>query len=90
MITSNGARVHDSDGQQIFAHNLDRDIAADLFEIVRNDPKIVTFIGKTSGMNRHRPEEMRFFKEAVFDYKLYEPGELDPQDQQSILYLRGS
>ncbi|MCV5446825.1 HAD hydrolase family protein, partial [Escherichia coli] len=42
MITSNGARVHDSDGQQIFAHNLDRDIAADLFEIVRNDPKIVT------------------------------------------------
>ena len=29
MITSNGARVHDSDGQQIFAHNLDRDIAAD-------------------------------------------------------------
>ncbi len=28
--------------QQIFAHNLDRDIAADLFEIVRNDPKIIT------------------------------------------------
>lgn len=74
MITSNGARVHDSDGQQIFAHNLDRDIAADLFEIVRNDPKIVTNVYREDEwyMNRHRPEEMRFFKEAVFNYKLYE------------------
>ena len=42
MITSNGARVHDSEGKQIFAHNLDRDIAADLFEMMRNDPKVVT------------------------------------------------
>lgn len=69
MITSNGARVHDSDGQQIFAHNLDRDIAADLFEIVRNDPKIVTNVYREDEwyMNRHRPEEMRFFKEAVVD-----------------------
>ncbi len=29
MITSNGARVHDLDGNLIFAHNLDRDIASD-------------------------------------------------------------
>lgn len=42
MITSNGARVHDGEGKQIFAHNLDRDIAADLFEMMRNDPKVVT------------------------------------------------
>jgi Cof subfamily protein (haloacid dehalogenase superfamily) len=81
MITSNGARVHDSEGKQIFAHNLDRDIAADLFEMMRNDPAIVTNVYREDEwyMNRHRPEEMRFFKEAVFNYKLYEPGELDPK-----------
>lgn len=38
MITSNGARVHDTDGNLIFTHNLDRDIATDLFGIVHNNP----------------------------------------------------
>src|SRR5690606_763080 len=42
MITSNGARVHDTDGNLIFTHNLDRDIAADLFGVVHNNPGIVT------------------------------------------------
>lgn len=34
MITSNGARVHDTDGNLVFTHNLDRDIASDLFGVV--------------------------------------------------------
>ena len=33
-----GAR-NDGEGKQILLHNLDRDIAADLFEMMRNDPK---------------------------------------------------
>ena len=68
MITSNGARVHDTDGNLIFTHNLDRDIATDLFGIVHNNPDIVTNVYRDDEwfMNRHRPEEMRFFKEAVF------------------------
>jgi hypothetical protein len=37
-------------------------------------------------MNRHRPEEMRFFKEAVFNYKLYEPGELDPEGISKVFF----
>ena len=93
MITSNGARVHDSDGQQIFAHNLDRDIAADLFEIVRNDPKIVTNVYREDEwyMNRHREERSASSRRRCLTHKLYEPGELDPQGiSKSILYLRGS
>jgi hydroxymethylpyrimidine pyrophosphatase-like HAD family hydrolase len=76
MITSNGARVHDTDGNLIFTHNLDRDIAADLFGVVHNNPAIVTNVYRDDEwfMNRHRPDEMRFFKEAVFNYSLYEPG----------------
>ncbi|MCZ5545217.1 HAD hydrolase family protein, partial [Escherichia coli] len=42
LLTSNGARVHDTDGNLIFTHNLDRDIATDLFGIVHNNPDIVT------------------------------------------------
>lgn len=31
MITSNGARVHNAEGELVFSHNLDEDIASDLF-----------------------------------------------------------
>lgn len=64
MITSNGARVHDLDGNLIFAHNLDRDIASDLFGVVNDNPDIITNVYRDDEwfMNRHRPEEMRFLK----------------------------
>ncbi len=37
-------------------------------------------------MNRHRPEEMRFFKEAVFKYALYEPGLLEPEGVSKVFF----
>lgn len=88
MITSNGARVHDTDGNLIFTHNLDRDIAADLFGVVHNNPAIVTNVYRDDDwfMNRHRPEEMRFFKEAVFNYSLYEPGLLEPEGISKVFF----
>ena len=93
MITSNGARVHDLDGNLIFAHNLDRDIASDLFGVVNDNPDIITNVYRDDEwfMNRHRPEEMRFFKEAVFKYALYEPGlsrPLVPPGQLGHVLLR--
>ena len=86
MITSNGARVHDLDGNLIFAHNLDRDIASDLFGVVNDNPDIITNVYRDDEwfMNRHRPEEMRFFKEAVFNYALYEPGLLEPEGVSKV------
>ena len=88
MITSNGARVHDTDGNLIFTHNLDRDIAADLFGVVHNNPAIVTNVYRDDDwfMNRHRPDEMRFFKEAVFNYSLYEPGLLEPEGVSKVFF----
>nr|VUD27927.1 putative hydrolase of the HAD superfamily [Salmonella sp. NCTC 7297] len=64
MITSNGARVHDTDGNLVFTHNLDRDIASDLFGVVNASPDIVTNVYRDDEwfMNRHRPDEMRFSK----------------------------
>ena len=46
VITSNGARVHDLDGNLIFAHNLDRDIASDLFGVVNDNPDMLDHINQ--------------------------------------------
>ncbi len=91
MITSNGARVHDIDGKLIFTHNLDRDIASDLFGVVNDKPDIVTNVYRDDEwfMNRHRPEEMRFFKEAVFQLCAVRAGIAGAgRGQQSVLHLR--
>ena len=81
-------RVHDLDGNLIFAHNLDRDIASDLFGVVNDNPDIITNVYRDDEwfMNRHRPEEMRFFKEAVFNYALYEPGLLEPEGVSKVFF----
>lgn len=51
MITSNGARVHDSDGQQIFAHNSIAILPPTcLRSCVTTRKSSLTFIGKTSGI----------------------------------------
>src|SRR5476651_620406 len=69
MITSNGARVHNTEGELIFSHNVDEDIARDLFGIMHNNPNILT--------NVYRNDQDQFFRESVFKYKLYEPGLLE-------------
>lgn len=88
MITSNGARVHDTDGTLVFSHDLDRDIAADLLGVVHNDADIVTNVyrGDEWFMNRHRPEEMKYFKEAVFNYTLFEPGLLETDGISKVFF----
>ena len=92
MITSNGARVHDSDGNLVFSHNLDRDIASDLFGVVNANPDIVTNVYRDDEwfMNRHRPDEMRFFKEAVFNYSLFEPALLEPEGVSKVFFTTDS
>ncbi|WP_024551060.1 sugar/pyridoxal phosphate phosphatase YigL [Siccibacter turicensis] len=88
MITSNGARVHDTAGNLVFTHNLDRDIATDLFGMMHNHPDIITNIYRDDEwfISRHRPDEMRFFQEAVFHYSLYEPGLLEPEGISKVFF----
>ncbi|MEL4016683.1 sugar/pyridoxal phosphate phosphatase YigL [Dryocola clanedunensis] len=88
MITSNGARVHDTDGNLVFTHDLDRDIAADLYGVMHANKDIVTNVyrGDEWFMNRHRPEEMKYFKEAVFNYSLFEPGLLETDGVSKVFF----
>jgi len=78
MITSNGARVHNTAGELVFSHNLDEDIARELFAMHHSHPDIYTNIYRDEEwfLSRHRPEEADFFRESDFNYQIYHPGEL--------------
>ncbi|KOC88661.1 sugar/pyridoxal phosphate phosphatase YigL [Winslowiella iniecta] len=88
MITSNGARVHNSAGELVFSHNLDADIANDLFAIKYHEPDILTNVYRDDEwfINRHRPEEQRFFRESIFNYRLFEPGLLETDGISKVFF----
>nr|WP_113865996.1 sugar/pyridoxal phosphate phosphatase YigL [Brenneria salicis]NMN90181.1 hypothetical protein [Brenneria salicis ATCC 15712 = DSM 30166]RBP63195.1 hypothetical protein DES54_11213 [Brenneria salicis ATCC 15712 = DSM 30166]RLM30903.1 sugar/pyridoxal phosphate phosphatase YigL [Brenneria salicis ATCC 15712 = DSM 30166] len=92
MITSNGARVHNTQGELIFSHNLDQDIAHDLYHVMHASPDILTHVYRNDDwfMNRIRPEEERFFRESVFKYKLFEPGLLETDGISKVFFTGDS
>ena len=79
MITSNGARVHNTAGELIFSHNLDEDIARDLYNMMHDNQDILTNVYRNDDwfMNRESPEQEEFFQESIFKYELFEPGLLE-------------
>ncbi|MDU1268721.1 MAG: HAD family hydrolase [Escherichia coli] len=64
------------------------EIKSYMFGVVNDNPDIITNVYRDDEwfMNRHRPEEMRFFKEAVFKYALYEPGLLEPEGVSKVFF----
>ncbi len=88
MITSNGARVHNTDGELVFSPNLDEEIARELFAIQYDHPHIYTNVYRDEEwfLNRERPEEEDFFRESNFFYQVYQPGSL-PTDGISKVFF---
>lgn len=88
MITSNGARVHNADGELIFSLNLDQDIASDLYGLQYHHPEILTHVYRDDEwfVSRSRPAEQDYFRESVFNYQVYEPGLL-PTDGISKVFF---
>jgi len=68
MITSNGARIHNVDGKLIFSHNIDEDIAAELFNLVYKDQKIFTnaFRNDEWFINRNWIDQKKFLSRINF------------------------
>lgn len=91
MITSNGARVHDTDNNLVFSHNLAPEIARSLFTLVHHHPTIITNIyrGDDWLINRHSPEDLEYFKEAKFGYTLFTDPDVLPTDDISKVYFTG-
>lgn len=74
MITSNGARIHNTQGDIIAVHNINTKIAADLVKIVYYDPKIITNIFRNDEwlINRkNKIHQEKNFQENNITYKLY-------------------
>ncbi|EJL87683.1 sugar/pyridoxal phosphate phosphatase YigL [Pantoea sp. BIGb0393] len=88
MITSNGARVHNAAGELVFSHNLDADIASDLYGLQYHDEHILTHVYRDDEwfMSRHRPDEQDYFRESDFNYQVYQPGML-PTDGISKVFF---
>lgn len=58
MITSNGARIHDTHGKVIAVYNINTEIASDLIKIVYFDPKIITNIFRNNEWLINRKHEI--------------------------------
>lgn len=88
MITSNGARVHNAEGELVFSHNLDEDIASDLFGLQYHHSDILTHVYRDDEwfVSRSSPAEQDYFRESVFTYQVYEPGLL-PTDNISKVFF---
>lgn len=88
MITANGARVHNAAGELIFSHNLDEDIARDLYALRYTDSAILTHVYRNDEwfISRHRPAEQDYFRESEFNYQVFEPGML-PVDGISKVFF---
>ncbi|WLS78717.1 sugar/pyridoxal phosphate phosphatase YigL [Erwinia pyri] len=91
MITSNGARVHNTAGELVFSHNLDEDIARELFALHHSHEDIFTNVYRDEEwfLNRNRPEEMDFFRESDFNYQIYEPGSLATDGISKVFFTCG-
>lgn len=92
MITSNGARVHNADGELVFARDLPEDVAGALYELVFDSPDIVTNVyrGNEWHLNRQRPEDMQYFKETIFNCNLYRPDRLRTDAVSKVFFTGDS
>ncbi|MGJ0577401.1 sugar/pyridoxal phosphate phosphatase YigL [Xenorhabdus bovienii] len=87
MITSNGARVHNTQGKLVFSHNLAPEIALDLCLMEFDNPDTLTnyFNNDDWFINRESPEQNEFFQESVFQYQIF-PRDNFPTDGVCKVY----
>lgn len=89
MITSNGARVHNEHNELIFSHNMDPDIARELYKIMYNNPEIQTHVYRNDDWltNRRCEENIEeFFQDSGFNYTLYDADELSTEGVCKVFF----
>jgi len=88
MITSNGARVHDTEGNLVFAHNLEKSIADELIMLCYNDPEILTQIYRDDEwfIARESRDEASFFMESDFRYQIYNPADFSVEGVSKVFF----
>ncbi|HDM8140648.1 TPA: Cof-type HAD-IIB family hydrolase [Vibrio harveyi] len=72
MITSNGARVHDQNDQEMYSQNVPEDLVQSVIDTIKTDPEILIHMYQNDGWLLNKDDdELREFHEE-FTYKLYD------------------
>lgn len=88
IITSNGARVHNTAGKLVLSHNLDEDIAYTLYGMFFSDPDILTHVYRNDNwyLSRYSRIEKEFFIESMFTGKSFQPNLLGTDGVSKIFF----
>ncbi|ARC54791.1 hydrolase [Candidatus Riesia sp. GBBU] len=89
MITSNGARVHNTDGELIIKNDMDIDIVNELCLIEFDNPNILTnyYSSNLWLINRESPEQKKFFQESVFRYHVFNRNNFPTVDVSKVYFI---
>ncbi|HHC7311642.1 TPA: Cof-type HAD-IIB family hydrolase [Vibrio campbellii] len=72
MITSNGARVHDQNDQEMYSQNVPKDLVQPVIDTIKTDPEILIHMYQNDDWLLNKDDEqLRDFHEE-FSYKLYD------------------
>ncbi|MGR5427964.1 Cof-type HAD-IIB family hydrolase [Vibrio harveyi] len=72
MITSNGARVHDQNDQEMYSQNVPEDLVQSVIDTIKTDPEILIHMYQNDDWLLNKDDdELREFHEE-FTYKLYD------------------
>ncbi|WP_392553055.1 Cof-type HAD-IIB family hydrolase [Orbus wheelerorum] len=88
MITSNGARVHDSNGNLIYSKSLEPSIAYEVAQVAMDNPLVYTHIyrGDDWLINKEDEYSLSFFNETNFKYRLFDPIDFATSDIAKIYF----
>ncbi|WP_392566741.1 Cof-type HAD-IIB family hydrolase [Utexia brackfieldae] len=87
-ITSNGARVHNSQGELILSRSIDASLAPAIAQMAVDDPLIYTHIyrGDEWLINREDSFSLSYFEESDFCYQIFNPYDFPTSDIAKIYF----
>lgn len=88
MITSNGARVHDSAGNLVFSQSIKPNLASELAKECIDDPLVYTHVyrGDNWLINKEDTYSLSFFRDTDFTYQFFNPLDFATDDIAKIYY----
>ncbi|OTQ32535.1 sugar/pyridoxal phosphate phosphatase YigL [Gilliamella apicola] len=88
MITSNGARVHDSSGNLIFGQSIEPTLACEVAKECIDDPLVYTHVyrGDNWLINKEDNYSLSFFKDTDFTYEYFNPSDFEADDIAKIYF----
>ncbi|MWP48297.1 MULTISPECIES: Cof-type HAD-IIB family hydrolase [unclassified Gilliamella] len=88
MITSNGARVHDSQGNLVFSQSIEPSLASQIAQMSMDDPLIYTHLyrGDDWLINKEDTFSLAFYRHTQFTYQLFNPLDFDTTNIAKIYF----